>query len=188
MIEYKLLLIKLKNSDNVIVLPSSYEILEKYGFSKDVSTLKKESQEVIMTADASAELSVLKPQAMQAAKGYQGREFSTTGYLKNGAGKNVASYTLTMQVFINSKIKIYNWTLYHGGSANRNFYRFTNKKVISQKLENLGNALYVESNCKYKKTRPVPSLTPAYNSIRLTMRCTSGFRLKVTCRTIASYS
>lgn len=180
---------KAKNNDNVIILPSSYEILEKYGFSKDVSALKKESQEVTMTADASAaELSVLKPQAMQAAKGYQGREFSTTGYLKNGAGKNVASYTLTMQVFVNSKIKIYNWTLYHGGSANRNFYRFISKKVISQKLENSGNALYVESNCKYKKTRPVPSLTPAYNSIRLTMRCTSGFKLKVTYRTIASYS
>lgn len=74
-----------KARTDIIILPSSYEILEKYNFEKEVEELKNMEQKAGVSSDDS----------METLRAYDGWEKAYTGYIYNGSGSIVATYTLT---------------------------------------------------------------------------------------------
>ena len=162
---------------DIVILPSSYEVLEKYNFGEEVAELQNVKQKAVVSSEGSAATS----------NDYTGWEKAYTGKIRNGAGSTVATYTLTVQWFKNSSNKIYYWDLYHGGSSDQNYYKFMSYNVNQEDLVDSSKALCVQSQAKYKKTLAVPEIVPPYNLILIYVECTNTGGFSASSWTEATY-
>lgn len=163
-----------ENNDNIIILPSSYETLEQYGFADKVAELKNTEQKAAVSSTGS----ILTDEAATAAGSYKGWEKNATGYLRNAAKEKTASYTINVQWFINSSKKIYYWDTNQSHKIIKaRYYSFIKNTITSQKTYDSGKALLITGDGKFKKKNPVPGLVPNYNHIIIDIECsnTGGF-------------
>jgi hypothetical protein len=175
---------KAKNNSNIVILPSSYDVLTKYGYTDVVADLKQEEQ--IATSSSTGTKLLYGEVSLKSAN--TGYEKTATGYIKNGSGEIAAIYKLTIQWFTNGSDKIYYWDLYNKSTSDTGKYRHIKHIHNFAKTEASGTVLTVERESKFKKTLYVPAIVPAYNYILIYVECFRNGNIDASASTYASYN